>query len=275
LKDSDESPTEVQLTDNDSLDVGYVTNTVWFQDGYYYILFTEVNKKSQLETAIYLQAIKIDDASLRYTTAIKVAKLSNPPGTSTPSGGPNKSEKSTKITVFWKDFDSKSLKQAVVTIADGSVLKAVTLVTDTEKVGYFSSGLISSASTSGIVLDKQELKAQSTSSSLIVFLNGDTKNAKKFDLEIPKGYAAPFIRSFDKGDGFIVIGQFLGEKDAIFAMKSFKTDGTAQGASKTIITTKEAVQFFRDASGSIWVGYVNFDTSNGNTEKAYLGKLSV
>ena len=263
---------DVKIASNKDTTTGMYVNSIWFTDDYYWIMYTQFDMKKGYEQALYLQAIKTD-GTLMYDAPIKVASLNNPPGTTIPIAGPNKDSNPTMIYVVYKDFDSKATVQTTVKISNGNVDEPTKLVGDSETQMYFPDGVISASKVFGVVLNRQQMVRQQFSEDLRVYYNGATSKPSILDLDAPEGYQNPIIQSFPHPNGFVILGQFTGEKDAIIVIKIFNADGTENVAQKTIANTQGAMLFFQDAAGNLWLGYNDFDMADGKVAKGYLGKL--
>ena len=269
---SDTKPIEVKLTDNDDSDEAYSIVNAWFQDGYFYVLFLQYETERGFEEEIYLQAVKTD-GSLRYKEPVEVASIHNPPGTTYPIAGPNNSTDASSIYVVYKEFKSRTSKQAIVTLSNGEVSEPTKLVADSRSVRYFPDGMIVSSSVFGVVLARLERKEGDMSESLKVYYNGAVSKPEALDIKAPEGYRQPTIQSFDHTGGFVLLAQYTGEDDVAFVMKIFNSDGSQQDAQKTLAHTQGSMMFFNDASGALWVGYSNFNLSSGKISASYLGKV--
>ena len=263
---------EVMVASNRDTTTGMYVNSVWFTDNYYWIMYTQFDMKKGYEKALYLQAIKTD-GTLMYNAPIKVASLNNPPGTTIPIAGPNKDSNPTMIYVVYKDSNSKATVQTTVKISNGYVDEPTKLVSDSETQMYFPDGMISASKVFGVVLNRQQMVRKQFSEDLRVYYNGATSKPSILDLDVPKGYQNPIIQSFPHPGGFVILGQLTGEKDALIVIKIFNANGTEKVAQKTIANTQGAMLFFRDAAGTVWLGYNDFDMKDGKVAKGYLGKL--
>lgn len=273
---SDTAPSNAKLTNNTDKNIGYYVSSIWWQDSYFYVLYVAFSKTEKgLEKGLYLQGIKGVNGSLLYSSSIKIASISNPAGTTYPTGGPNNSTNASMIYVLWKDNDKKTIYQVAVNVSNGSVGSATQLVVDSSDISYYPDDVISSHSTYGTVLQKQEGKSSSASFSVKVFYNGTTSESKELNLTTPKNYRAPTISSFDSDSGFVIIGQYFGDQDSVYVLKTFLADGSALSSQEIIGYTQGSLLFFADANGTIWAGYSDFDNKNYYALKGYLGKLFV
>jgi hypothetical protein len=273
--DADEKtlPTEVQITKNSVKTNSYNLINVWWQDDYFYVLFTQFETSKYYEKGLYLQAIKGSDASLLWKDAVEVVSLNNPLGTTLPIAGANKASGADAILVSWKEYDTKALKQTTVSISKGKVDDPTILVSDTDSVIYFPDAIISASKVYGLVIDRQTKQDQSVSDSLRVYYNGATSKPSTLDLPAPSDYNSPMIRAFDNSNGFAVVSQWSGEKDAEYTLRIFDKDGNSQDNPMTLAKTVGDMIFFTDASGAIWLGYADFNSIDGKVSTGYLGQV--
>jgi hypothetical protein len=273
--DADEKtlPTEVQITDNSVKTDSYYLVNVWWQDDYFYVLFIQVETSKGYEKGLYLQAIKGSDASLLWKSAVEVVSLNNPPSTTIPIAGANKASGADAILVSWKEYDTKALKQTTVSISNGKVDDPTILVSDTDSVIYFPDGVISASNVYGIVIDRQTKQDQSISDSLRVYYNGATSKPSTLDLTAPNNYNSPIIRAFDNSIGFAVVSQWSGENDDEYSLRTFDKEGNAHGDQMTLAKTVGNIILFTDASGAIWLGYADFNSTDGKVSTGYLGEV--
>jgi len=237
------------------------------------VLYTEFAKSKGFENWLYLQAIKSDDGTLLFSSAVKVASFNNPPGTTHAIAGPNKNSDPSSIYVVYKVFDTKTVMQTTVTVSNGKVDEPTKLVADSGNLKFFPDGMISASNVFGVVLARQEKQNKKLLESFKVYYNGATSQPQVLDLTAPTDYQSPNILSFNYKDGFILLAQYLGKSNAAFVMKIFNADGTEQAAQKTIGYSNGNMMFFQDADGNLWLGYNDFDLSNGKISKSYLGKV--
>lgn len=271
--DSDTKLEEVKLTDNKDSSLSFFINRIFFDDDTFYILFTKYKKSDELETELLLQGVKTDGSLLFSSGAVKVASLNNPLRSTHVITGLNLKSDPKMVYVVYKLNDTSTVMQTTVDISNGKVDEPTKLVADSETMVYFPDGIISATDAFGIVLAKEEKKGENIEESLIVYYDGATSKPQKLELTAPKGYMSPLIRSFDYKDGFIILAQFIGESDAAFVLKLFKSDGTEKEAQKLIGTSQSSMLFFLDADKNLWLGYTDFDLSTGKVSKGYLGKV--
>lgn len=266
-------PNKTNLTNNTDTKLGYYIADVWWQENSFFVLYVEYNKSSEYDIGIYLQGVKANDGSLVYPSSVKVATILNPPGTTFAIGGPNNSTNATKIYILWKDDPTKSIYQKVITVSDGSAGERTTLKTDTSSIAYYPGGIITSYSTYGSVIESEEDKKEKVIYGVTVFYNGSTSESKDLNLSTPRGYASPFIRSFNYTSGFSVVAEYSGTYNGSYVLRTFFADGSPQTAQKTIGSTQGTISFFTDANSALWAGYNDYNTTDGLATKGYLGQL--
>ena len=273
---SDTKPVEVKLTDNSDKGTGFFVNQFWFQDGYFYVMYTEIELETGFEEALNLQAIKAEDGSLLFKETVKVASLNSPLGFAMPVAGADSPKDAKLIYIAYKvnDTDKLTVMQTTVDISNGKVDEPTKLVADEETVRYFPHDVITADTVFGIVVARQELKGEDDIlQSLNVYYNGTTSKPQLLKIKHPEDYKNPSILSFNYNNGFIVLATYSTPDNALVEMKGFNSDGSEQFAEKRLLYTQTVVKYFKDASGGVWLGYNDFDVETGKILKSYLGKV--
>lgn len=273
---SNTSAIDVKLMSETYTGTSFYINDAWFQDGYFYVLFTEFEMSESFEKTLYLQAIKCEDGSLLFSSAVKVASFSNLPGSTMPVAGPNNSTNATLIYIVYKDDETKTVMQTTVTVSNGKVNEPTKLVTDTDNETYYTADVISALDVFGVVVVRQEMQKKNITESLKVYYNGATSKPQMLDISAPKDYKTPefpMVQSFNHKDGFVVIAEYTGEPKRAYVIRVFNADGSERAAQKTLGYFQGSLMFFEDAAGALWLGYTDYDTTTDRLSKSYLVKV--
>jgi hypothetical protein len=275
--DSATELSEVKLMESKYMNSSFGVVDALLQDGYFYVIFIEFDISSGFEKAIYLQAVKVSDGSFLFPSAVKVASLNNPPSTTDPVFGLNSDSNATMFYVVYKVNETSTIFQITVSLPNGKVDEPTSLVADNDTVIYETAAIISASKVFGVTLYRfKKDQDQKVVEKVKVYYNGTTSKPQTLNFTIPEGYNLILDSPFSYDSGFGVLAVFFGDSDVILDLKIFNSDGSQKAPQKSLVTTSYALDgmiFFADASGAVWLGYIDYDNSNDMVLKGYLGKI--
>lgn len=119
---SSDSPKKVQLSSGSSSDqtFSYSPSNIWFQDGYFYVLYEKVDVNTFKDLTVLFQGIEPVNGTGKWSTPLSiVTPTNNDYGETTSRGGPGSNSSSARIV--WKDSDAGILYQTLVNLTAGTI----------------------------------------------------------------------------------------------------------------------------------------------------------
>ena len=253
---------------------------MWFEDGYFYILWESQDKTPQT-TGLYVNAVSATNSSLLYNsptaiiTGLTLSSSSNPNQPTTRAIGSNSNyTNSTDILVVFADT-STTVKLATIIRATG--VSTVTLLeTDSSTMTFSSGGVIQSSNTHGVAVGNvTTVTGGSTIYNITAFLNGATTATSLSITTFNSPTSPPVLGGFRYYDGFGIIVSWPASSPSgnIYAYQTYYADGTVRNAQTTLglVDPNTPVSIFTDVNGALWLGYsINDGTGS---DYAYVGKV--